>query len=524
MYNKNGNIIILILIFICFNGFPVLASSGDLDEDGGLTSLDFTIMTRYIIGSYTDPAPVTADLDNDDIVNSMDHSLMRRFMLGSVETFPDGYYLMGNNSYEKLEISEIIGPDDVMNILEGLRLTTFNGIVSISGEKRVVHLIDGEIVLESNRVLLKSNETFEAILYQYGSFYENYVADKKTIKLFSIDNKVKLDIYSDSYDEYLKERRYVEMGEIVEVSLPRKGTYSVYASKENYYSELYTIYDYGEINVELKEANGQSKVTGVIFGDGGLFSVDRKIIDCQVQVYKDDSLITEFRTDENGIYSCNLDNGDYRFEFSDEDVFYTDVTIDEGYEDIYTDLMVSDDKPNIYLYPEEEVILDVELDFHNGGSIVKSIPEYGDGWHDIVVEPDGTINGKYSFLFYEGVNLDFSQYEYGWVVEYGNLEEFFRNNLEDYGFRGQEIEDFIEYWVEEEHLSDENNYYAIYPQLADEIEEEIVLNISQKPDSILRLIYTFVGLDDPDISIKEPEIEPFDREGFVVTEWGGILK
>ena len=57
-------------------------------------------------------------------------------------------------------------------------------------------------------------------------------------------------------------------------------------------------------------------------------------------------------------------------------------------------------KPNIYIYPQNKIDLDVLISFPNGGSITTSIPDYNDGWH-ITIDSTGLINSKYRFLFYE---------------------------------------------------------------------------------------------------------------------------
>ncbi|MFW6305828.1 MAG: dockerin type I domain-containing protein [Bacillota bacterium] len=348
------------------------------------------------------------------------------------------------------------------------------------------------------------------------------------VDVFPVD-KVKLDVYSDGPGEHLK-TIYVSMGETVEISYEQEDPFSnppryyITARKKGYYTNIYSCEKGDEITVDLKEVDSNAKTTGVMIVDHPYYGIEA-IDNVNVTVYKDDNYLTELKTDENGIYSCDLDVGEYIF-LVDDGYLYAErrAEITTGYQDIIFPLMDAVDKPNIYLYPEETMTLDVELEFPNGGKIAKSIPEYGNGWHDIVVEPDGTIDGEYRFLFYESQNLSMSQFDYGWIIAYDELEEFFRNNMEEYGFNEQEIDDFIDYWIEEEHLPDDYEYYQIYPQLAEQIENEIILNISEEPDSIIRLIYTFVGTNNPDKKIREPEIEPFDREGFVVTEWGGILK
>lgn len=101
-----------------------------------------------------------------------------------------------------------------------------------------------------------------------------------------------------------------------------------------------------------------------------------------------------------------------------EDIPDTDCDDEENDED-----MVLDKKPNIYLYPEKKTDIDLSISFPLGGNVYKSIPEYGNGW-SVTVEPDGTIDGKYGYLFYESTHPDHYQYGKGWVVKKENLENF----------------------------------------------------------------------------------------------------
>ncbi|MDB4582268.1 hypothetical protein N9164_03880, partial [Draconibacterium sp.] len=148
-------------------------------------------------------------------------------------------------------------------------------------------------------------------------------------------------------------------------------------------------------------------------------------------------------------------------------------------------------KPNIYIYPEEEILLSVSLDFPQGGEVIASIPDYGNGW-DVNVETSGRIDGKYDYLFYESNQPDVWQMEKGWCLKKENLAEFFTNNLTVYGFEGQEIENFIEYWGPRFNTA---NYYLIYPQTNTLIDNVIELNFSEKPDNVLRLFYLVKEID-----------------------------
>lgn len=178
-------------------------------------------------------------------------------------------------------------------------------------------------------------------------------------------------------------------------------------------------------------------------------------------------------------------------------------------------------KPNIYIYPEENINLEVYLDFPQGGRVVASIPEYGNYW-DVFVDTTGLIDNSYRYLFYESAQPDEWQRYEGWLVEQKDLESFFEENLHQYGFKGIEIEDFIEYWIPR--LSS-SKYYSIYPQTQDEINPLIDLSFSIMPDNIQRLFYYIHGADElPENPIKEPEIDnSFEREGYFVVEWGVII-
>lgn len=178
-------------------------------------------------------------------------------------------------------------------------------------------------------------------------------------------------------------------------------------------------------------------------------------------------------------------------------------------------------KPNIYIYPEENLNLQVFLDFPQGGRLVTSIPEYADSW-DIFVDTSGLIDNSYHYLFYESSQPDIWQRKYGWVIEKGKLNSFFRKNLAEYGFRGSEIEDFISYWIPR---FVNHKFYLIYPQTLDEIAPLIDLSFSKQPDHIQRLFYFISGVEKkPENPILEPSIEnDFLREGFFVLEWGVIL-
>ena len=235
-----------------------------------------------------------------------------------------------------------------------------------------------------------------------------------------------------------------------------------------------------------------------------------------------------FATDENGRFAIDIPFGAYEIEFTDT-IYYNcrqsidyseDFVVDATYGDFLIEEKFQEYKPNIYIYPEQTIDLDVSLDFPQGGEVTTSIPEYGAGW-SVTVEPSGLIDGKYDYLFYEAQNPDMYQYDNGWVVSQDELESFFRDNLAQTCFIKKEIDDFVDYWIP---LLRDYPYYAIYPQYSKDIDKMIRLGFSIQPDNVLRLFYSIKGLDSKNVSLPAPEIPQFARTGFVVAEWGVVIK
>lgn len=177
------------------------------------------------------------------------------------------------------------------------------------------------------------------------------------------------------------------------------------------------------------------------------------------------------------------------------------------------------EKPNIYLYPLENIDLSLQLEFPQNGQVVNSIPEYLNGWH-ISVDPSGRIDNSYDYLFYESVQPDVWQNKTGWCVKMDSLKEFFTGNMKNCNFSSNEIKDFTDYWIP---LLNDYDYYLIYPQYTDKIDQVIQLNFSIQPDNVYRLFYGLAGTSEYK-ELPEPQIETINREGFSVVEWGVFFK
>ncbi len=191
---------------------------------------------------------------------------------------------------------------------------------------------------------------------------------------------------------------------------------------------------------------------------------------------------------------------------------------DESNQDNQDSMVVK--KPNIYIYPTQIEQLQIKVLFLQGGRIINSEPLYENGWN-ISVDTSGTINNKFRYLFYECKLPNRFQTNKGWLVARNDLTLFFNENMKKFGFNDVEIKDFIEYWIP---ILTKYQYYLIYPQKTDIINQLLELQISKEPDSIQRLYYLFKGVNMDEIgNLQEPQISEFTRKGFAVVEWGGIF-
>jgi len=176
-------------------------------------------------------------------------------------------------------------------------------------------------------------------------------------------------------------------------------------------------------------------------------------------------------------------------------------------------------KPNIYAYPLNTITLSLKIEFPQGGTITESIPDYNNGW-TVIVDPDGIINSKFNYLFYESIQPNIFQYKKGWCVSVSDLGAFFEKNMSLYNFSKSEITDFTEYWIPK---LGEYRYYTIYPQTNEVIDNIIKLSFSTEPNNINRLFYGIVG-SNIYVEMEAPSIPTFKRDGFFVMEWGVFLK
>ena len=176
-------------------------------------------------------------------------------------------------------------------------------------------------------------------------------------------------------------------------------------------------------------------------------------------------------------------------------------------------------KPVIYLYPEQETEVDVQLDID--GSFLYTNPAYENGWQ-VTAAPDGTLttqNGKtYPYLFWEAklnTEYDFST---GFCVSGGDTEAFLRESLAEMGLNRQETDDFIGFWLP---FMKDNPYNVISFQTKT-YTDAAQLDITPQPDTTIRVFMAWYASDEA-VDIPEQTLDTVQRNGFTAVEWGGAM-
>ncbi len=137
-------------------------------------------------------------------------------------------------------------------------------------------------------------------------------------------------------------------------------------------------------------------------------------------------------------------------------------------------------------------------------------------------QKDGTLvdenTGRILYgLYWEGANFPAVQSEEGFVVKGSESAAFLEEKLAILGLNERESEEFIVYWLPK---LEANNYNYIHFETNELLDEYMPINVSPKPDSVIRIAMSFKGLDEP-IKVVEQELMTPVREGFTLVEWGG---
>ena len=176
-------------------------------------------------------------------------------------------------------------------------------------------------------------------------------------------------------------------------------------------------------------------------------------------------------------------------------------------------------KPVIYLYPEETMDISVKLNIKNS-EFTTIYPRFNEEntWN-VRAKPNGDIlinDRKYPYLFWEALSYNSQETNEGFIITEENAEQFLEEKLKILGLNDKEKTDFITFWLPV--LL--RNKLSLCSFQTKKFFENYELNVTPKPDSMIRIFLTIKKLDKP-INIKEQKLAPVERKGFTVIEWGG---
>lgn len=176
-------------------------------------------------------------------------------------------------------------------------------------------------------------------------------------------------------------------------------------------------------------------------------------------------------------------------------------------------------KPIIYIYPTEETKVNVKVG--RPENLTHTYPKYNDGW-EVIAKPSGdltdTNTGRNLYsLYWEGINTVEPNMNEGFIVKGEDTITFLEEKLEVLGLNDREANEFIIYWLPK---LESNKYNFIRFQTQEEINSNMPLEITPKPDTVIRVVMEFKGLEEP-IEVQEQRLQIPERTGYTVVEWGG---
>lgn len=178
-------------------------------------------------------------------------------------------------------------------------------------------------------------------------------------------------------------------------------------------------------------------------------------------------------------------------------------------------------KPVIYLYPQHIQSVHVAV----GADVTISDPQYPvGGWRNVLALPDSRLfyQGKgYESLFWEGNGFgEYPIVRAGTVVAKSQAVSTIRTQLAAQGFNAKETADFLAYWQPK---LPSTPYVRLTWLTTEQMNTLAPLTISPRPQTVIRTFLQFNGLDQP-ITIPAQHFTAPARNGFTVTEWGGLLR
>ena len=183
--------------------------------------------------------------------------------------------------------------------------------------------------------------------------------------------------------------------------------------------------------------------------------------------------------------------------------------------------MVCLDKPIIYLYPTTETQVNVKL--WTPENLSHTYPKYNsEKWWNVIAQPNGDLEDidtwrKLYALYREWKSSNETNFDEWFVVAWKDIIPFLEEKLAILWLNEREAEEFIVYWLPQ---MENNKYNLIRFETIEEQNENMPLNITPTPDTVIRVMMDWKAIDEP-IDIPEQELVTPERNWFVVVEWWG---
>lgn len=177
-------------------------------------------------------------------------------------------------------------------------------------------------------------------------------------------------------------------------------------------------------------------------------------------------------------------------------------------------------KPIIYLYPTTETEIHVEL--WTPKNLSHTYPKYNpEKWRNVIAQPNWDLKNietwrKLYALYWEWKSNNGTNFDEWFVVAWKDIILFLEEKLAILWLNEREAEEFIVYWLPQ---MENNEWNLIRFESIDEQNENMPLNITPKPDTVIRVMMDWKAIDGP-IDMPQQQLKTPERSWFTVVERG----
>ncbi len=179
-------------------------------------------------------------------------------------------------------------------------------------------------------------------------------------------------------------------------------------------------------------------------------------------------------------------------------------------------------KPIIYLYPEVEMDIRVQIDYK--GELTHTYPKYHETGWQVKAKPDGTLfdekGMEYYALFWEGKPSNPITPQNGFVIAGEETAKFLEEKLAELGLNRREANEFIMFWLPQM----ENNPFNLIHFSSAAYKELAALRVNPTPETVIRVMMIYKPLHEKiNFPLQDISSLRIERKGFTLVEWGGSI-